>query len=135
MAAVMNQVAGMDEGSSIHDLENMTQLITENRVSMVSSFIFQYHSKALQTPANYKTQFSTFSDIVLFILPQGLREMLQISRGSFNSLQQNDQQGELNTASVEGDNKTEESLDVVARDSESSLMSFDELLNMVSQSH
>lgn len=36
MAAVMNQVAAMDEESSIRDLESMSQLITENRVSLSS---------------------------------------------------------------------------------------------------
>lgn len=49
MAAVMNRVASMDEESSIRDIENMTQLLTENR---------------------------------------GLREMLQISRGSYYAIQQ-----------------------------------------------
>lgn len=42
MAAVMNQVAAMDEESSIRDLESMSQLITENRVSLSpkNSFTF-----------------------------------------------------------------------------------------------
>ncbi|XP_034249249.1 FGFR1 oncogene partner 2 homolog [Thrips palmi] len=56
MAAVMNQVAVMDEESSVRDLESMSQLITENR---------------------------------------GLREMLQISRGSFNAAQQEAQRDEV----------------------------------------
>lgn len=49
MAAVMKRVANIDEGSSIQDLENISQLVTENR---------------------------------------GLREMLKISRSSFNAVEQ-----------------------------------------------
>ncbi|KAJ1522207.1 hypothetical protein ONE63_002515 [Megalurothrips usitatus] len=62
MAAIMNRVVVMDEESSIHDLESMTQLITENR---------------------------------------GLREMLQISRGSFTAMQPDVQQVDPKTAPKE----------------------------------
>lgn len=42
MAAVMNQVAVMDEESSVRDLESMSQLITENRVSNLIKSQFMY---------------------------------------------------------------------------------------------
>lgn len=44
MAAVMNQVAAMDEESSIRDLESMSQLITENRVSLSPKISFTFLS-------------------------------------------------------------------------------------------